>query len=82
VTKKDGLSVSLKSRIRAAQGTAATRVKPHLDSDPSGDASEENSPATMSMQDFAKDETSEAAPTVDEIRAVLLRKSATAKKTP
>jgi hypothetical protein len=76
VTRKD--SVSLRSRIRAAQGTAATRVKP----DPGGDASDENTPATMSLQDSAKDETSEAAPTVQEIRAALLRKSAAAKKTP
>jgi hypothetical protein len=81
VTRKDGLSVSLKSRIRAAQGTAAKRVKPVPDSYPGGDASDDNSPATMSLQDSAKDETSEAAPTVEEIRAALLRKSAAAKKT-
>ena len=52
------------------------RVKPDPDSDPGGDASDENTPATMSLQDSAKDETSEAAPTVQEIRA------AAAKKTP
>jgi len=69
--------VSLKSRIREAQRAAAKRLKP----DPRRDAGGKDAAAMMGSKDGAEDEMKEAAPTVEEIRIALLRKSTNGKST-
>jgi hypothetical protein len=67
--------VSPKSRIREAQREAAKRLKPASWRDG------ENASATISSKSVVEDEIEGMAPTVEEIRITLLRKSTNGKKT-
>jgi hypothetical protein len=72
---KDDSSVSLKSRIREAQGEATTGAKP----DTRNHAGDKGVFAIISSKKNVEDENQEAVPTVEEIRTTLLRKSTNGK---
>ena len=63
--------MSLKSRIREAQGEQSERGKP----DPGGRGADKRVAAMVSSNEDGGDEIKEAVPSVEEIRALLLRKS-------
>jgi hypothetical protein len=67
--------VSLKSRIREAQGDVTTDAKP----DTRNHAGDKGVSAIISSKKNGEDENQETAPTVEEIRTILLRKSTNGK---
>jgi hypothetical protein len=67
--------VSLKSRIREAQGDVTTDAKPDI----RNHAGDKGVFAIISSKKNGEDENQETAPTVEEIRTILLRKSTNGK---